>query len=324
MSIRAIKQTGRFAVVLVLTVAIAAGSVAWVHPRSPVGRCANHDWPDLDFRRVETEFIAKKQQDGTQLVELHLTTRTDSPLAVLIVDVEPEFPGLRPGTLLQLSGRHDVYPIGRVGHLGDTRIKLSSSPGVVLDGRRLPNALDGTFPVLGRGFVSQLKGTDPRVHSHLASRGGENAIDIDAAKGTPVIAMRAGRVIAATDGFPDFRCRHPSDSRSRMGNEVMILDDSGVRVTYAHLRRGSLRVRVGDLVAEGQQIAEVGSSGAAWAPPHLHISAGGAMSRPESGYGVTVPLRFRVCGHRDSRPLVLHETIDCDLVRHAELPRGRS
>lgn len=58
------------------------------------------------------------------------------------------------------------------------------------------------------------------------------------------------------------------------GNYILIRHEPPSEVAYtlyAHLRKGSLRVVVGDRVRQGEKIAEAGSSGASNAP-HLHFS----------------------------------------------------
>jgi murein DD-endopeptidase MepM/ murein hydrolase activator NlpD len=54
------------------------------------------------------------------------------------------------------------------------------------------------------------------------------------------------------------------------GNYVLIAHEGGEHTLYAHMRRGSVRVRVGQRVAAGAQIGEAGSSGNS-TEPHLHF-----------------------------------------------------
>lgn len=55
-----------------------------------------------------------------------------------------------------------------------------------------------------------------------------------------------------------------------MGNHIVLDIGDGVHAAFAHLRRGSLRVAVGDRVTEGQEMAECGNSGNS-SEPHLHF-----------------------------------------------------
>lgn len=79
------------------------------------------------------------------------------------------------------------------------------------------------------------------------------AIDIGASTGTPVVAADGGVVIYA-------------DSNGGYGNSVGIKHDNGMVTYYNHLY--SWNVKVGDTVAQGQQIAQVGSTGISTGP-HL-------------------------------------------------------
>ncbi|HEX8317815.1 M23 family metallopeptidase [Longimicrobium sp.] len=91
--------------------------------------------------------------------------------------------------------------------------------------------------------------------------------------GQPVRAPAAGRVIAAMDGSADDGqfdlSRLCADELVAYGNAVVIDHGGGEMSVLAHLRQGSVAVRVGDAVAQGQVVAAVGSSGSSLFP-HLH------------------------------------------------------
>jgi murein DD-endopeptidase MepM/ murein hydrolase activator NlpD len=88
-----------------------------------------------------------------------------------------------------------------------------------------------------------------------------------------VLAAGSGAVIAAKDGTPDHA---PGKMPSNLsfaelpGNYIVIAMDGGVSAFYAHLKPGSLRVKVGDKVKAAQVIAAVGNNGGSLAP-HLHF-----------------------------------------------------
>ena len=79
------------------------------------------------------------------------------------------------------------------------------------------------------------------------------AIDIGASQGTPVVAADGGVVIYA-------------GSNGGYGNSVGIKHDNGMVTYYNHLY--AWNVKVGDTVGQGQQIAQVGSTGISTGP-HL-------------------------------------------------------
>jgi len=61
------------------------------------------------------------------------------------------------------------------------------------------------------------------------------------------------------------------DIRPNAGNHVMIKTEDGYVVFLAHLRNGSITVREGQNVSQGELVGKVGNSGNSTAP-HLHIN----------------------------------------------------
>ena len=68
----------------------------------------------------------------------------------------------------------------------------------------------------------------------------------------------------------------------------MELEQGGVFVLLAHLRAGSFRVGVGDVVQTGQVIAQCGNSGNS-TEPHVHLQA---MDGPDATVARGVPMAF--------------------------------
>ena len=103
--------------------------------------------------------------------------------------------------------------------------------------------------------------TDGVITSHFGYRNAPTAgassnhpaIDIGAPQGTAVVAADGGVVISA-------------GANGGYGNSVGIKHDNGMITWYNHLYDWS--VKVGDTVAQGQQIAQVGSTGISTGP-HL-------------------------------------------------------
>jgi murein DD-endopeptidase MepM/ murein hydrolase activator NlpD len=80
-------------------------------------------------------------------------------------------------------------------------------------------------------------------------------VDFPAESGTPIVAAASGKVIAA-------------EWHREYGKMIEVDHGNGLVSRYAHA--SSLRVREGDLVVRGQQIASVGSTGRSTGP-HLHF-----------------------------------------------------
>jgi len=88
--------------------------------------------------------------------------------------------------------------------------------------------------------------------------------------GARLHAPCTGVVLQARDGHPDFQLPD-NDLVNRLGNHL-ILRCSAADIVLAHMRAGSILVETGDAVQVGQQIGQVGNSGAS-GEPHLHIHA---------------------------------------------------
>lgn len=110
-----------------------------------------------------------------------------------------------------------------------------------------------TWPVQGWYRISSEFG--PRFHPIHKEMRNHDGIDIPASAGTPIVAAKSGEVII-------------SKYNVGYGNYVAIAHGNGYITLYAHCSKRL--VNVGDPVAEGQKIAEVGSTG--WSTGnHLHF-----------------------------------------------------
>lgn len=94
--------------------------------------------------------------------------------------------------------------------------------------------------------------------------------------GVPLYSPGAGRVAALANHFPEdlFGRNLTVENLARepllfYGNYIVIDHRNGEYSLLAHLKQGSVNVRVGDEVKPGQQIARIGCSGSA-ETPHLH------------------------------------------------------
>jgi hypothetical protein len=81
--------------------------------------------------------------------------------------------------------------------------------------------------------------------------------------------------------FP--RRSQPPDLRALAGNFLMLKCQRWF-ILLAHLKRGSIRVGIGDAIAKGQALAEVGNSGSSRAP-HLHMQV---MDAPDPRRAATI------------------------------------
>lgn len=117
------------------------------------------------------------------------------------------------------------------------------------------------FPAPSYTRISEEYGD--RIHPILGVPQFHNGIDIAAPNGSPILAAYDGEVVAAAYS-------------GSMGNYVMI--DHGDSLYTVYMHASALYVSKGDLVAKGEQIAAVGSTGRSTGP-HLHFSV-----RKNGGY----------------------------------------
>lgn len=85
----------------------------------------------------------------------------------------------------------------------------------------------------------------------------------------PVIAVQDGTVVEAVDGFNSVGYYGCKDGGG-WGNHVIIRHNDKLTTVYAHMAKGTLVVKKGDTVKQGQVLGKIGSSGSSTGP-HLHI-----------------------------------------------------
>ncbi|MFF8747533.1 M23 family metallopeptidase [Streptomyces californicus] len=127
--------------------------------------------------------------------------------------------------------------------------------------------------------------------------------------GAPLLAVADATVVLASDGQRDHLSRNSLPALAYLmlaeapvrsivgahriiGNHVILDLGGGTYAVYAHLRRGSLRVRAGDRVRAGQGIGRVGNSGNT-TEPHLHFHL---MDGPDPDAARGVPFTWRGVG----------------------------
>jgi len=94
-------------------------------------------------------------------------------------------------------------------------------------------------------------------------------------RGVSVAAAAAGIVVAARDGEPEglWMAGRQAEVRAggkECGNRVAIDHGNGWATDYCHLKTGSVMVKLGDKVAAGQPLGQMGLSGMT-AFPHAHV-----------------------------------------------------
>ena len=137
-------------------------------------------------------------------------------------------------------------------------VRRSDSKPVAVPEEEIEALFSTTFPIPIEAYdLAKLRDT------FLAKRGRvkkHHAIDLGAARGTPVVAVADGIVERL--------------GRDRRGGKVVYLKDVTGRYTfyYAHLRYHEKGLKAGDRVAKGQRLGEVGATGRVIGGPHLHFA----------------------------------------------------
>jgi murein DD-endopeptidase MepM/ murein hydrolase activator NlpD len=195
--------------------------------------------------------------------ELHITNLGAGPLRIMAIDVYRAGGGVgaRPGAGAVVTPAFGAPLRGGVW--------LAAGPSNGSDHRRSVTAIRGRA-YLAQRFAIDWQKLGPNENTY---HGDGHHNDDYWSYGEPVRSVAPGEVIAALDTVHE---NTPHAPLPRMpfanlsGNFVTVRIAGNRYVTYAHLRLGSVRVRVHEHVAAGQLLGLLGNSGQATAP-HLHF-----------------------------------------------------
>lgn len=183
---------------------------------------------------------------------------------------------------------------------------------IALRGRRFAgDGIEAVFPMRSGFYCIVAGGSSVVLNHHFPAGYARFALDIvkldrfgfraqglypkDLSKylvfGEMVYSPVQGTICKTVDGIPDMVPPH-QDREHPAGNYVIIKDFRfGSLIFLAHMQRGSLLVREGDVVSVCQPIGRVGNSGIS-TEPHLHISCEDDAIEEFNLEGVGVPLLF--------------------------------
>ena len=183
----------------------------------------------------------------------------------------------------------------------------------------LDSPLAGEWFVLNGGRSVLLNGHSPNesnavdflrlgANGRTHTGGSDAPLDAYAGFGWPVLAPADGRIVEVTDGYAD----NPAGTNGDHANHLVIDIGDGRYVSMAHLKQGSVTVRVGDNVHRGQRLAAVGNNGHS-NEPHLHLQVQDSPVRRRRRHDL--PDRLPQRPHHQGRPLAVG--------RQPRAPRGR-
>lgn len=126
------------------------------------------------------------------------------------------------------------------------------------------------------GYISPLEGkTKSNITTGYYGYAGHTGVDFAIGGGTPVRAVKAGKVVTST------ALKRANGSYRSYGEYVVIDHNDGTMTLYAHMQSGSRTVVAGQTVSQGQTIGKVGSTGNSTGN-HLHfeVRIGGKPVNP--------------------------------------------
>ena len=129
------------------------------------------------------------------------------------------------------------------------------------EGTYVGNLVDGFMNPVSN-FYKCTSSFGCRVHPITGGYRYHSGIDIPVVEGTPVYAVKSGRITAVRTDVTGYLA-------GSYGNYVDIDHLDGTMTRYAHLKYGGVMVSVGMMVNQGQAIALSGNTGGSTGP-HLH------------------------------------------------------
>ncbi len=141
---------------------------------------------------------------------------------------------------------------------------------------QLPFSAGGDYPVV-QGYGG--------AFSHRVGSPSEYSIDWAMPVGTPVLAVRAGRVVGIRDDSDE---NGLTEEFFQKANLVVIEHADGTLADYLHLKVRGVAVTLGQNVQAGDPIGYSGNTGYS-KQPHLHVRVSAVKS---PGYDESLPVRW--------------------------------
>jgi hypothetical protein len=156
------------------------------------------------------------------------------------------------------------------------------------------------FPINGNWFVPERWATDwiQLTGDNRVFTGDVNKMNSYLAYGQDLLAVKDARVTKVVDKYDDLKIGEKLQNMTldNIGGNYVVLDiGDGLLVFYAHVKKGSTKVKEGDRVKKGQVIASLGNTGNSTMPHlHFHIVKGTSVI---GGDGVPYVIdKFQVTG----------------------------
>jgi hypothetical protein len=289
-----------------------SGGVLWDKMTSELQQAVGNDrakWTEIASGIVQqighvTQTMNERMLPALQLQNYTRLIRTDSVPSPLVVSVALTPDGKIGGIAARPVGNPAESKFLDYKDKNSYRFPLTGEWTIYQGGRSVYDNYHAAYP--DERFAYDIIA----FHDGSMYRDGATSLDTFYGFGRPVVAAAAGKVVLAEDKYDDNPLNKPSPTAPKQGNSVVIDHGSGEFSLYAHLKRGSVKVKAGDTVSAGQQLAEVGNTGNS-PIPHLHFHL---QNSPTWFQGEGLPVFFHGA-MLNGKPQVECEPVRGDVVK---------
>ena len=167
---------------------------------------------------------------------------------------------------------------------------FKSGKQIVLNGGKSP-FINGHYHVRPQNFALDFVGLNKWGMRSKSISGGSKLEDY-VIYSEPVYSPVVGVVSLVRDGLPDLE--PPLTDTDNLAGNFVLIEKNGFEILLAHLKNGSISVKVGDQVGIDTRIGEVGNTGNTSEPHlHIHIEKGGSSGTILDGEAVPFTINDR-------------------------------
>lgn len=131
-------------------------------------------------------------------------------------------------------------------------------------GYTLKNIKKSPFKSLTKSYITSDFGNRTFYNPITKKNVSDFHTGIDMTSGTTIVAVAKGKVTAVRSNIKGYTESYPS------GNYVTLYHGNNIYTTYCHMKHGSVKVKVGDIVEAGKQLGTKGTTGFSTGD-HLHF-----------------------------------------------------
>jgi hypothetical protein len=125
------------------------------------------------------------------------------------------------------------------------------------------------------------------AHNKKSYTGDSSKIENYYCYGLPIISPANGKVVNVVNNIPDIPIGDTGNGEFPEGNFIVIEVEKNEFLFICHMKPNSIKVKIGDVVTQGQSLGQVGNSGNT-SEPHIHIH----LQDRNDAIGEGIPLYF--------------------------------